>query len=580
VHKGTSLSHENRIFAGAILAAPFVWGVLWSGAALSCVITGRRTPALSSAAPFLGLLNAGDPGRAWGHVMAPPWLYWSSTLAVVLVCVALVALVHRVWTATPRVPDTPEGCAPARVVRGVAGRRQLSARGATLRPGTAKSTVAGVGFQLGTSRGIRCYSSIEDSVVVLGPPRSGKGLHLAIPMILDAPGAVLTTSTRPDNLAVTLRHRSRTGPVAVFDPQGLAPGIPSATRWSPVRGCHDPHVAMVRAKALTAGTADGTTDSTFWQASAEQAVRCLLHAAGLGEVTSADLYRWSLSAVQAREATMILATHPDAATAWHQALDAIINSDSRQRDSVWAMVTIAFNALADPKVLDAVSPTAGEEFDPETFLRGGGTVYLLGTSTGTAATAGLVGAFVEDVVETARRLAARSPAARLNPPLTLVLDEAANYPLPSLPSLMSDGGGTGISTAVVLQSLAQARAVWGEHAASAIWEAAIVKVILGGGSNARDLEDLSTLIGQRDEQTTTTSRAGDGHRSTSTTTHKVPILEPAALRTLPFGTAILLLRSAPPIHLNLRRWTARPDANGLSADRAAVEEDLREGRRA
>ena len=140
------------------------------------------------------------------------------------------------------------------------------------------------------------------------------------------------------------------------------------------------------------------------------------------------------------------------------------------------MVTIAFSALADPKVLDAVSPRRGEHFDPEQFLRNNGTVYLLGTSTGVAATAGLVGAFVEDVVEAARRIAARSPASRLDPPLSLVLDEAANYPLPSLPSLMSDGGGSGLSTIVVLQSLAQARAVWGENQASAIWDAAIVKV--------------------------------------------------------------------------------------------------------
>jgi type IV secretion system protein VirD4 len=96
--------------------------------------------------------------------------------------------------------------------------------------------------------------------------------------------------------------------------------------------------------------------------------------------------------------------------------------------------------------------------------------------------------------------------------MTLVLDEAPNYPLPSLPSLMSDGGGTGICTVVVLQSLAQARHVRGEHAASAIWDAAIVKVILGGRSNARDLQDLSTLIAQRDHTTTTTSRGRDGHR--------------------------------------------------------------------
>ena len=81
----------------------------------------------------------------------------------------------------------------------------------------------------------------------------------------------------------------------------------------------------------------------------------------------------------------------------------------------------------------------------------------------------------------------------------MILDEAANYPLPSLPSLMSEGGGTGICTVVVLQSLAQARHVWGEHAASAVWDAAIVKVVLGGGSNARDLDDLSRLIGHRDK---------------------------------------------------------------------------------
>jgi type IV secretory pathway TraG/TraD family ATPase VirD4 len=444
-----------------------------------------------------------------------------------------------------------------------------------LRPSLSTAQTSDLGYRIGSSRGLSCHASVEDSMVILGPPRAGKGLHLVIPMILDAPGAVLTTSTRPDNLTVTLAARSRRGPVAVFDPQGLAPGISSATRWSPIRGCQDPHIAMVRAKALTANTAGGTTDSTFWQASAEQAVRCLLHAAALSGATSADVYRWSLSAVQAREAVLILATHPRAAPSWHQALDALISADPRQRDSVWAMVTIAFSALADPKVLDAVSPRAGEAFDPETFLRRNGTVYLLGTSTGVSATAGLVGAFVEDVVEAARRVAARSPASRLDPPLSLILDEAANYPLPSLPSLMSDGGGSGLSTVVVLQSLAQARAVWGEHATSAIWDAAIVKIILGGGSNAKDLEDLSKLIGQRDQHTTSSSRGPDGRRSTSTTTTKVPVLEPAALRTLPFGTAVLLMKSAPPIDLSLQPWTSRKDTKVLAQARDHAEAAIR-----
>jgi type IV secretory pathway TraG/TraD family ATPase VirD4 len=171
-------------------------------------------------------------------------------------------------------------------------------------------------------------------------------------------------------------------------------------------------------------------------------------------------------------------------------------------------------------------------------------------------------------------MAARSPAARLDPPLSMILDEAANNPLPSLASLMSDGGGSGIATTVVLQSLSQARAVWGEHAASAIWDAAIVKLILGGGSNARDLEDLSKLIGTRHKQVTSRSVGADGRSSTSASTIEVPILEPSALRTLPFGEAILLLRSARPISLTLTPWLDRKDASELKASRAALERTI------
>ncbi|HEY5181777.1 MAG TPA: TraM recognition domain-containing protein [Dermatophilaceae bacterium] len=50
----------------------------------------------------------------------------------------------------------------------------------------------------------------------------------------------------------------------------------------------------------------------------------------------------------------------------------------------------------------------------------------------------------------------------------------------------------------------------GEHEAAAIWDAASIKLILGGGSNAGDLEDLSKLIGQRAERQCTQSFGPDG----------------------------------------------------------------------
>jgi type IV secretory pathway TraG/TraD family ATPase VirD4 len=582
--RSSGLNTTDNLLLTAVFAGSALSIIFWAGAAITAIMSGNPAPELSVGAGFMALVqHREDPSAAWGRPVGPAWVYWTSTASVIAVLVTGGAAswwaIARNREARGQDPRRIHGLASRAEVSKIAGAGGLIARAAELRPSLSDPEVGDLGHRLGSARGVDCYASVEDSMVLLGPPRSGKGVHIVINAILDAPGAVITTSTRPDNLTAALEARAKVGPVAVFDPQRLAPGIPSSTRWSPIRGCESPQTAMVRAKALTAGAAAGTNDSNFWQSSAEQAVRCLLHAAALGDRTSADLYRWSLSAAHAREGVMILASNPKAAPSWHQGLEAIVGADQKQRDSVWAMVAIAFASLADPRVLDAVSPGPGQQFDPEAFLRLRGTVFLVGTSTGASATAGLVGAFVEDVAEAARRLAAASPGARIDPPLSMILDEAANYPLPSLPSLMSEGGGTGITTMVVLQSLAQARAVWGEHEASAIWDAAIVKLILGGGSNARDLEDLSKLIGQREERQYTESIGSDGRRSRSSSVHETPVMDTSRLRMLPFGTAVLMLRAARPIVLSMTAWTKRSDATELQSSRRRLERSIEQASR-
>jgi type IV secretion system protein VirD4 len=165
---------------------------------------------------------------------------------------------------------------------------------------------------------------------------------------------------------------------------------------------------------------------------------------------------------------------------------------------------------------------------------------------------------MEDLTEVARHLAAGSTGARLDPPLLLALDEIGNLaPLPSLPVLMAEGGGTGITTMPVLQSLSQARNKWGDHAASTIWDASIVKVILGGASASKDLQELSVLIGERDERSDTVTISDYGTRSLQRSVRRAHVMPPERIRTLPFGTGLILLRSAPPIVTELRRWTSR-----------------------
>ncbi|MFE7503845.1 type IV secretory system conjugative DNA transfer family protein [Promicromonospora sp. NPDC057488] len=573
---GDELTDLGLITLGAVLGLA---AVLRTAGSLAAWATGASAPTGSALTGLGVLLRPANPAVVLGADGLHPVAYWvtfSLLLGVVGVVLwqvtnAVLGMNHR----HTRDPHHTPGTATRRDVAQSASERVLLKRSRTLRPSLRKPTAPEVGYQLGAAHGQGVWASVEDSLLVLGPPRSGKGLHMVVNAILDAPGAVVTTSTRPDALTVTLKARERVGPVAVFDPQHLAKGLPAGLRWSIVRGCEDPLTAMIRATGLASATGlggGGTENGGFWEGMTRSALQAMLHAAALDGRSPRDLFAWSNSPSAAEDAAAILASHPDAATGWGQSLESIIQADPRTRDSAWMGVKQALACLADPRVLDSVSPGQDESFDPEAFLRDNGTLYLLATGAGSVTSGPLVAAFIEDLVETARHLAAASPGARLDPPVLLALDEIGNLaPLPSLPTLMAEGGGTGLTTMPVLQSLAQARDKWGENAANAIWDASIVKVILGGSSSSKDLADFSSLIGERDEFTDTHIRGERGARTLQRAVRRVAIMPPQAIRMLPFGISLVLLRAAPPIISDLRTWTTRPDADQLTTDRTQVE---------
>lgn len=568
--RGQSVDNELTNAALILICGAFLVALtLRSAGSVAAFATGMEQPSSGPSAGLRVLAQPSSPGTALGVRDLSAISYWITLVVLVGLLVALVwgvlVLVARARHRTARDPRRIQGTATRRDIDTTASEKALLRRANTLRPSLQHPAAGDVGYLLGTCHGRDIWASVEDSILVIGPPRSGKGLHLVVNAILDAPGAVVTTSTRPDNIAATISTCRARGPVAVFDPQRLTAGISdvrdAGVRWSPIRGCEDPLTAMIRATGFASSTglsSGGTESGGFWEGRARAVLQALLHAAALGRLPTRALFEWSLSATAAMDAVGILASHGGAAPGWADSLHGMIHSDPRTRDSIWMAVSQAMTSLADPKVLDAVSPAPGEEFDPTHFLTNNGTLYLLATGAGAGAAWPLVAAFMEDLTETARHLAASSPGTRLDPPLLLALDEIGNLaPLPSLPVLMAEGGGTGITTMPVLQSLSQARAKWGEHAASAIWDASIVKLILGGASASKDLQELSVLIGERDDPNDTITISENGARSIQRSTRRRHVIPPERIRMLPFGTGLVLLRSAPPIVVKLRTWHSR-----------------------
>lgn len=510
------------------------------------------------------------------------WLIVGPALGVLMVLVMAGYFLWRVWRQSGswlrKDILSRDGVARrAEVVRDF-GARAVVKRGKFTRPGLAKPRIEEVAWTVGRSRGVTVHVSTEESMVIQGAPRSGKGLYVIINAILDAPGAVVTTSTRADNLVVTMKARASGGrPVTVFDPQGMS-GLPTTLRWSPVRGCEDPDIATRRALVITADT-EFKGENAAWQKRAVIVLQCLLHAAALSGDGVRAFRRWSSNPILAKEALEYLG-RPEAALGWQADLLGIIDDDPRNTSNSWIGVSAAVAPLSSPKVLAALDPHGeAEQFDPKDFIRQRGTLYLIGTKSGAAAAGSYLSALIDDIDYAAREMAFVAAGGWLDPPLSLILDEIANLsPWPGLPVVLSDGGGIGISTIVVLQSLSQARSGWSIDEAATIWDAAIIKVIFGGGSDERDLRALAGLIGERSTTVNTRSWSSQG-RQDGEQIRESPVIPLHEIRRLPAGTAIMLGRRTRPILLDLTEWHKRKDAAQLGVSKEETERELAAGHR-
>ncbi|MDL9978617.1 type IV secretory system conjugative DNA transfer family protein [Microbacterium sp. ASV49] len=468
------------------------------------------------------------------------------------------------------------GFAEASEIRAHISAKAVLRRARQLRPDVPHPKATDVGWRVGRSRGMDVFVSIEDSVALEGPPRSGKGYRVLISAILDWSGPLITTSTTNDNLTATMRMREHRGDVHVFDPQGLS-GVRHPLRVSPIEGCEDPLVAMQRGSAIITGTALGAsaTNGEWAQASGVVLGR-LLHAAAVGNLTIADLYDWGTSPIVARKAVEVL--RADGAHGWGDNLEATLAGDDKLVSSIWFGVQGAVAPLAVPKIREALMPQRGDRiFDPREFLDAANTLYLVGSASGASAMGGFLGAMLDDVVEVARIRALATPGSRLTHPLGLILDEIANmFRWGSLPQVMADGGGRGICTFVVLQALSQAETSWSRAEADTIWGAATAKVLLGGASHVNHLRDVEALLGSRQARRTQRSwSTREAGHSTSEQHERLPLMSVDEIRRMPQTIGLLAYRTRRGVLLDLSGWDERRDARAIKTGKRETETEQR-----
>jgi type IV secretory pathway TraG/TraD family ATPase VirD4 len=548
------------------------WGLVavaalaWAGAWISAALTGGHVP------PF---------GIRWvselGHLHTPKAWPGTPTGLVVTVWAALVGGAAAVTAASWRVIAAlvPQAGDPVAALATNPGLLPLtqgpSARtAARLRPslsGTSprKITPADTGLLLGSVKlpaghGPDLFASWEETLLAFMAPRSGKTTSLGVPYVLSAPGPVVGTSIKADLWAATAELRAdAAGKVWLFDPQRIT-GCGQTWWWNALRSVTTVEAAHRIATHFVLTVDDGR-QKDLWGPAAQELLCALFLAAATSGRSLRHVGIWLDDTASPVPAGLLDAS---GFRALASSLRGAQNGAPETRDGIYQTARTAATCLHDEEIMRWVTPPARSlpSFDPDTFAVSRDTLYLL--TEARSAASPLIAAMTDSVMRAGRRRAELA-GGRLDPPMLLLLDEAANIcRIADLPDLYSHLGSRGMVPVTILQSYQQGVTVWGEPGMAALWGAATKKIIGAGIDDPRLARDLALLVGQHDVPVRSASY-GDGRASEQISLHRREILEAADIRALPFGTALLLASGARAALIEQQPWYRGADAARIAA---------------
>ncbi|MEU3650982.1 TraM recognition domain-containing protein [Lentzea sp. NPDC034063] len=585
---------------GAALATTLLAGLV--GAALSGWLVGHGwawpPPRLLPSTIIGWATHLSDPAAGWPTDPRPgPAVLTYGAVLVVLA--AELALWMRVFAWRNRIyrrrAELRSGLADRHTVQERLGATAVTKDAPRLRPSLANfldisADDAGALFARwpGTAEGI--YGTHEDSKLVVAPVRMGKTARQAVSDVLRAPGALVATSTRFDLIELTIMERAKRGLVWVFDPEDRVPW-PDKLRWNPIRGCDDFDVALRRAVAIcSARPLEDTKNGGYFSGKSEGVLAAMLHAAALSGSDLSTLWLWTTS--QSYRPAQILETDDRAAPAIADGLRNLLDSlkstsDTSGAGGIYSTLELLLRPLTSPTIMRALTPQPGDQqFDIDAFIRSGrDTLYMVSRGKKNSA-APMVNALMVEVLHRADILSQRPTAEqlrapaygdlRLDPPLRIVMDEAANItPVDDLSSRLADSGGRGIQVYVYVQNFSQLRQRWGIEEATEIWDCASIKLVLGGLSNSKDLLALSDLLPERIIDQTSVSTGSAARDQVTVSPWRQRALTIDEIRELRDGEGLLFYRNLRAAKVDLPGWWETPDlADLVTQSRAEVRKVL------
>ena len=421
------------------------------------------------------------------------------------------------------------------------------------------------------------YASWEDVTIGLAGPRVGKTTCLVVPAILAAPGALLTTSNKPDTVETTRSMRDKVGTTWVFDPQQLVNEEPTWW-WNPLSYVTDDTTAARLAGHFAAGSREmGDKGDAFFDPAGKDLLAGMLLAAAIDNRPITDVFGW-LTDPDNREMVSILRRgYPLIA----DDVESASRTSPKQRDGVYGTARKMAACLKNSGIGKWVTPLDGsvsgdrrKQFNPDEFVRGTDTLYSL-SKEGEGTAAPLVTALTVAVVEAGERLAKTQPGGRLATPLLCILDEAANVcRWKDLPDLYSHYGSRGIPIMSIFQSWSQGVDVFTLAGMRKLFSAANEVVYLGGVKETDWLRELSELLGDYDHETVSYSM-NRGVRSTSVQNSRRRILDTSELAELPRGRAILLASGLRSSMIKTAPWYESADAAKITESIASYKSGTR-----